>query len=93
MRRLLLAVILLSWLLGGREAAATPPTVYSAPTNESPVRADPDDLLLLPGYGFAATDRIVYVLLPNTTAALTHPAIGTVPGGATVVLGARTYNL
>jgi len=85
MRRLLLAVSLLSWLLGGREAAATPPTLFSQPAYQSPVRGDPGDLLMLAGGGVAATDTVVYVSLSDTTSALTHPT--SVPTNATAATG------
>ena len=42
-------------LLAAPQAHATAPTLFSKPANESPVRADPDDLLTLPGDGFANT--------------------------------------
>jgi hypothetical protein len=43
------------------------PTIYSSAAYQSPVRADPDDLLLLPGYGFAWGDTVVYHALADTT--------------------------
>jgi hypothetical protein len=43
------------------------PTIYSNAAYQSPVRADPDDLLLLPGYGFAWGDTVVYQALADTT--------------------------
>jgi hypothetical protein len=52
---------------------ATPPTLYSQPANESPVRADPGDLLILPGYGLHVTDTVVYMALSDTTAPLNPP--------------------
>jgi hypothetical protein len=39
---------------------AASPTLYSNPAYESPVRAGPDELLLLPGAGLAASDRVVF---------------------------------
>ncbi len=74
-------------LLAAPQAHATAPTLFSKPANESPVRADPDDLLTLPGDGFAttATDRVVYQSIVDTTQPLTHPA--TVPTTSTVSSG------
>lgn len=54
-------------------APAAAPTLYSQPTYQSPVRAEPDDLLLLPGYGFAPTDIVVYQALTDTTQPLDPP--------------------
>ena len=39
---------------------AAPPSVYRSPAFESPVSGEPDDLLLIAGYGFASGDRVVY---------------------------------
>jgi hypothetical protein len=55
-------------------AVAAPPQLYHQPANESPVRADPDDLLLLAGYGFRADDEVVYRAVTNTTEPLAPPA-------------------
>ena len=49
------------------------PELYHQPSNESPVRADPDDLLLLAGQGLAGSDRVVYRAVRNTNATLTTP--------------------
>ena len=68
-----------------RESRAAPPVIYSEVTHESPVRSDPDDLLLLPGYGFSATDVVVYQAVTNTTQALVHPAA--VPSSSTASSG------
>src|ERR1700683_5499517 len=40
--------------------ADAPPRLYSQAAYQSPVRADPDDLLLLAGDGLAADDVVVY---------------------------------
>jgi hypothetical protein len=40
--------------------AATAPHLYSQAAYQSPVQADPDDLLLLAGDGLSADDRVVY---------------------------------
>jgi hypothetical protein len=52
---------------------ADPPIIYSAPAYQSPSRAAPDDLLLLPGYGFSATDVVVYRALDHTMQPLKTP--------------------
>jgi hypothetical protein len=54
-------------------ACATPPTLFSQPDFESPVRGDPGDLLLLAGDGFATTDTVVYQSLGDTTQPLPTP--------------------
>ncbi len=41
-------------------ALARPPQLYHSAGYESPKRGDPDDLLLLAGYGFSADDTVVY---------------------------------
>ena len=55
-------------------AFAVPPTLYSTTNYQSPVGGDPDDLMIIPGYGFAADDIIVYKALSNSTVVLTPPA-------------------
>jgi hypothetical protein len=74
-------------------AAAAPPQLYRLAGYESPARADPDDLLLLAGYGFAADDTVVYRAIRDTTAPLTAPegmpaASGEESGVAAVVSSA-----
>ncbi len=59
--------------LQASQALAAAAVIYSQPAYESPLRGNPDDLLLLPGYGFAATDKVVYQALTNTTQPLTPP--------------------
>jgi len=54
---------------------AAAPRIYSLPAYQSPVRGEPDDLLLLPGYGFAADDIVVYAAIADTTKALVPPAV------------------
>ncbi len=56
------------------------PVLFSEPTHESPVRADPDDLILLPGYGLSAADVVVYQALRSTTAPAAPPQ--SVPTGS-----------
>jgi hypothetical protein len=54
-------------ILQAAPASATPPSVYSRPNYQSPVQGDPDDLLLIPGEGFAPDDIVVYRALNDTT--------------------------
>ena len=53
--------------------AAAPPEVHTQPFLQSPVRAEPDDLLMIPGHGFAGDDIVVYQRLVDTTQALVPP--------------------
>jgi len=58
--------------------AGTPPagrcvSLYSASFHQSPVRGEPDDVLLLAGSGLASNDRVVYKALSNTTLPLVAP--------------------
>jgi hypothetical protein len=52
---------------------AAPPELYRHAAYESPVRGDPDDLLLLAGYGFSADDTVVYRTVPDTAKLLSVP--------------------
>jgi hypothetical protein len=65
-------LVLFAVFLGGHVAAA-PPQVYRQAAYESPVRGDPDDLLLLAGYGFAIDDTVVYRAVPNTAKEFAGP--------------------
>ena len=71
--------------LAGTSAIATPPQLYSRAGYESPVSGDPDDLLLLAGYGFAADDTVVYRAVSDTTRAIDAP--DRVPPRSTAELG------
>ncbi len=56
--RMVLAVaIACSWTWS---AGASPPRLYRQPAHQSPVRAEPDDLLILAGDGLGADDKVVY---------------------------------
>jgi hypothetical protein len=79
------AWIALFTFLGFGTAEATPPTLFSQPNFESPVRGDPGDLLLLAGDGFATSDTVVYQSLGDTTQPLVPPA--GVPGSNTTNSG------
>ena len=69
-------------------AAATPPTLFSQPTFESPVRADPGDLLLIPGDGLSATNTVIYQSLGDTTQPLVAPT--SIPTTNTATSGVAT---
>jgi len=55
----MLAVVLIG-LLVHTALHAAPPTLYHQSAYQSPVRGEPDDLLLLAGDGFAPTDIVIY---------------------------------
>ncbi len=60
--------VLMAWL--GTAAVAAAPDVLHTPGYESPVQGDPDDLLMIAGSNFAATDVVVYQALE---VAASHP--------------------
>ncbi len=66
-------------------ALAAAPVLYSQPAYESPVSGDPDDLLLMPGYGLAASDTVVYEAISDTTRLPQHP--GSIPDISTPTCG------
>ncbi len=47
-------------------ARAEVPVLYHQPALQSPVRAAPDDLLLIPGYGFAPGNTVAYAAIDDT---------------------------
>ncbi|HEY2679109.1 MAG TPA: hypothetical protein VGI65_19230 [Steroidobacteraceae bacterium] len=61
------------------------PVLFSQPAYESPVRGDPDDLLLLPGGGLSAADTVVYEAVANTRQPPAHPQ--SIPNTSTASLG------
>jgi hypothetical protein len=65
--------------------ATNAPVLYRATFHQSPVRGEPDDVLLLAGSGFSSTDRVVYTRLGDTTQPLVPPA--SVPTTSTDVQG------
>ncbi|HEV2700097.1 MAG TPA: hypothetical protein VGV09_00590, partial [Steroidobacteraceae bacterium] len=67
------------------DAWAAAPTLFRTPGYQSPVRADPDDLLMLAGSGFHPTDRVVYAALDSSDPAATHP--GRVPDSSSALSG------
>ncbi len=52
----------------------TAPQVFNTPFYQSPVRAEPDDLLMLPGYGFKKGAIVVYKQTTDLPASLSPPA-------------------
>jgi hypothetical protein len=60
-----LLVLLTVFVVGNVLAAA--PQLYRRAAYEGPVHGDPDDLLLLGGYGFAVDDTVVYRAVADTT--------------------------
>jgi hypothetical protein len=83
-----LGLMLLSSLISigmPSSSSATAPTLYRQPAYESPVRGEPDDLLLVAGYGFAADDQVVFQSVGAASESLRHP--GAVPTASTEELG------
>jgi hypothetical protein len=72
-------------LISSAPAWADTPVLYSSPAYESPVRGDPDDLLLISGSGLSAADTVVYQALGDTTQTAVHPA--SIPASSTATLG------
>src|ERR1700753_3849897 len=72
-------------LFAGREAAAATPLVYTQTAYESPLRGDPDDLLLIPGFGLAGDNTVVYQSVSDTTHLPAHPT--SVPAASNATLG------
>jgi hypothetical protein len=54
-------------------ARAAAPTLFRTPGYQAPVRADPDDLLLLAGAGFQASEQVVYAAARNISGGGAHP--------------------
>lgn len=54
-------------------AHAAAPILYGQPFHQSPVRGVPDDLLLLAGHGFKASDSVVYQAIDTDSKAPVHP--------------------
>jgi hypothetical protein len=70
----LAAILLLSLISAAVTAKSAAPLLYRQSANEGPVRADPDDLLMLAGYGFSADDVVAYQAVADTSRALSPPA-------------------
>ncbi len=56
-------MVLGTLLIGAGAVRGAPPQLYHQPFNESVVRADPDDLLMIAGDGLAADDEVIYSAL------------------------------
>src|SRR5262249_35808736 len=70
----------LLWAAG--QACGAPPLLFHTPGYESPVRGDPDDLLMIAGTGFHSGDRVVY---QAASTGESHPA--DVPSNNTARVG------
>jgi hypothetical protein len=75
----------LSLLLVFADAQAGPPVLFHQSGYQSPVRGDPDDLLLLAGCGLATDDTVVYQLLDDSSKRSNPPL--TVPTQSTQLAG------
>ena len=53
---------------------AAPPTLYSRPFNEAPVQGEPNDLVLMAGFGLRASDEVVYTEILDGDKAPARPA-------------------
>jgi hypothetical protein len=86
-RKLLLRVFILMVALGSSISAysVSPLAVYSNPLFESPVRAVPDELMMIAGSGLSSTNKVVYLKIDNTTLPLVHPS--SVPSSNTATTG------
>jgi hypothetical protein len=81
--RLLAAAVTLA-IFPAVAAIAAAPLIYSQAAFESPVRGEPDDLLMLPGSGFSIDDRVVYqatddglaLAAPNAVPDQSSPSLG-----------------
>jgi hypothetical protein len=60
--------------LAGAAVQSAPVTLLRTQGYESPVQADPDDLLMLAGTGFEETDRVVYEAATGLGREGSHPA-------------------
>jgi hypothetical protein len=69
--------------LVGAHAEAAPPRLYNQPAYESTVRGEPDDLLLIAGYGLSKDDRVVYQAV--NAPQLAHPRM--LPGSSDATSG------
>jgi len=64
---------------------ASSPLLYHQPAYESPIRGEPDDLLLIPGYGFSDDDQVVYQAIDGGKDELRHPS--RIPAQSTATIG------
>jgi hypothetical protein len=77
-------VAIAGWCAAPPEARAAAPVLFRTAGYQAPVRGDPDDLLLLAGTGFQASDRVVYAAADDNSAGA-HP--DHVPGSSTAQSG------
>ncbi|MEP7246055.1 MAG: hypothetical protein ABI885_20575, partial [Gammaproteobacteria bacterium] len=82
------AIVALFALAFAGNAVAAAPLLLRTANYESPVRADPDDLLLIPGYGFHTGDRVVYQAVGAASDSGKHP--DSVPKTSNATLGTAT---
>ena len=61
------AILVVLFLFGSAPCMSDAPTLYSTAGYESPVEAEPDDLLLLTGKGFQPGDTVVYRVVDETS--------------------------
>jgi hypothetical protein len=90
-RGAIVAVSLLVAYCLGSTAMAEAPRLLRTPSYEAPVRADPDDLLMIAGVGFHPDDEVVYEAADTNTSANYRPSAipiesTSVSGTAPVVL-------
>jgi hypothetical protein len=71
-RAVLLLAVIAGWCGALPEARAAAPTLFRTAGYQAPVRGDPDDLLLLAGTGFQASDQVVYAVADDHSAGA-HP--------------------
>jgi hypothetical protein len=71
---ILVRLLAVTALVGSASALSAPPILYQQGLYQSPVSGDPDDLMLLAGYGFAADDTVVYRATQSSTQDLSPPS-------------------
>ena len=74
-----LSVVCLLGILALGVAGAADPLIHTHPNFQSPVRADPDDLLLIPGYGFDSGVLVAYEVVVDTTPTTAPDPIPAIP--------------
>ena len=69
----LAAIVVIGMMGAVQRGWAAPPLLYHQAAYESPVRGDPDDLLLIAGYGFSGGDQVIYQAV-NEGGGTVHPS-------------------
>jgi hypothetical protein len=69
----LAAIVVIGMMGAVQRGWAAPPLLYHQAAYESPVRGDPDDLLLIAGYGFSGDDQVIYQAV-NEGGGTVHPS-------------------